>query len=57
MPLECNTIYLLLYTRLVIVGENGEIELNQVMKDFGFPLEHRHKLVCLRQELIEAFIE
>ncbi|XP_034480139.1 protein clueless isoform X2 [Drosophila innubila] len=23
----------------------------------GFPIEHRHKLCCLRQELLEAFIE
>uniref|UniRef100_A0A182JQA8 Clustered mitochondria protein homolog n=1 Tax=Anopheles christyi TaxID=43041 RepID=A0A182JQA8_9DIPT len=23
----------------------------------GFPIEHRHKLCCLRQELLEAFVE
>jgi len=23
----------------------------------GFPIEHKHKLCCLRQELIDAFVE
>lgn len=23
----------------------------------GFPRQHRHRLACLRQELIEAFVE
>lgn len=27
------------------------------VRDLGFPVEHRHKLACLRQELIDAFIE
>ncbi|XP_050081322.1 clustered mitochondria protein homolog [Anopheles maculipalpis] len=26
-------------------------------KAMGFPIEHRHKLCCLRQELLEAFVE
>ena len=27
------------------------------VQKFGFPRKHRHKLCCLRQELIEAFTE
>uniref|UniRef100_A0AAG5DLN9 Clustered mitochondria protein homolog n=1 Tax=Anopheles atroparvus TaxID=41427 RepID=A0AAG5DLN9_ANOAO len=26
-------------------------------QSMGFPIEHRHKLCCLRQELLEAFVE
>ncbi|RUS81427.1 hypothetical protein EGW08_010811 [Elysia chlorotica] len=32
-------------------------ELSEFMKIHGYPKKHRHKLACLRQELIEAFIE
>ncbi|KAJ8312586.1 hypothetical protein KUTeg_009959 [Tegillarca granosa] len=32
-------------------------ELSKVLVEEGFPKEHRHKLACLRQELIEAFVE
>lgn len=32
-------------------------ELSKDCKAFGFPIEHKHKLSCLRQELLEAFIE
>ncbi|KAK3710501.1 hypothetical protein RRG08_021316 [Elysia crispata] len=32
-------------------------ELSEFMKIHGYPKKHRHKLPCLRQELIEAFIE
>lgn len=32
-------------------------ELSAVMQDHGFPREHRHRLACLRQELVEAFVE
>ena len=38
---------------LNIAGE----EVGAVSKEHGFPAAHRHKLVCLRQELIEAFVE
>ncbi|KAI9580984.1 protein clueless isoform X1 [Glossina fuscipes] len=33
------------------------VELSSDLKDMGFPIEHKHKLSCLRQELLEAFIE
>lgn len=32
-------------------------ELRKEVKSFDFPRNHRHKLACLRQELIEAFTE
>ncbi|KAH9512922.1 hypothetical protein Btru_037008 [Bulinus truncatus] len=32
-------------------------ELSEFMKSQGYPRRHRHKLPCLRQELIEAFTE
>uniref|UniRef100_A0A4W3IDU1 Clustered mitochondria protein homolog n=1 Tax=Callorhinchus milii TaxID=7868 RepID=A0A4W3IDU1_CALMI len=32
-------------------------ELPEECKKMGFPKEHRHRLCCLRQELIEAFVE
>ena len=32
-------------------------EVGVISKEHGFPVPHRHKLVCLRQELIEAFVE
>ncbi|KAK7087364.1 clustered mitochondria protein homolog [Littorina saxatilis] len=34
-----------------------EEEVSQEMKEHGYPRQHRHKLPCLRQELIEAFVE
>ncbi|KAM9451424.1 clustered mitochondria protein homolog isoform 1-T1 [Clarias gariepinus] len=35
---------------------DGE-DLNTECQQFGFPLQHPHRLVCLRQELIEAFVK
>ncbi|XP_021376922.1 clustered mitochondria protein homolog isoform X2 [Mizuhopecten yessoensis] len=32
-------------------------ELSAAMREHGFPREHRHRLACLRQELVEAFVE
>ncbi|XP_060551695.1 clustered mitochondria protein homolog [Ruditapes philippinarum] len=32
-------------------------ELSNDMRNHGYPLKHRHKLCCLRQELVEAFVE
>jgi hypothetical protein len=32
-------------------------ELSDAVKKEGFPVAHRHRLVSLRQELIEAFVE
>merc|ERR1719383_1172699 len=33
------------------------MELSKEATALGFPVEHRHKLSCLRQELIDAFVE
>ncbi|XP_063305858.1 clustered mitochondria protein homolog isoform X2 [Pelobates fuscus] len=38
---------------LPIEGE----EMPEDCKKIGFPKEHRHKLCCLRQELVDAFVE
>lgn len=38
---------------LLVDGE----ELPPESKLQGFPRQHRHRLACLRQELIEAFVE
>lgn len=34
-----------------------EVELSKAVKEKGFPIAHKHKLSCLRQELLEAFVE
>ncbi|XP_026822607.1 clustered mitochondria protein homolog [Rhopalosiphum maidis] len=31
--------------------------LSKEVKSLGFPIQHRHKLCCLRQELIDSFID
>merc|ERR1711963_1223469 len=33
------------------------MELSKEAQALGFPVEHKHKLSCLRQELIDAFVE
>ncbi|XP_023320484.1 clustered mitochondria protein homolog [Eurytemora carolleeae] len=33
------------------------VDLSKEATALGFPVEHRHKLSCLRQELIDAFVE
>uniref|UniRef100_A0AAX7VP26 Clustered mitochondria protein homolog n=1 Tax=Astatotilapia calliptera TaxID=8154 RepID=A0AAX7VP26_ASTCA len=33
------------------------VELSPECQRLGFPRQHRHRLACLRQELIEAFVE
>lgn len=38
---------------LKIEGE----ELSKEARALGFPIEHKHKLSCLRQELVDAFVE
>ena len=38
---------------LKIEGE----ELSKEARALGFPVEHKHKLCCLRQELVDAFVE
>lgn len=35
----------------------ADVELGKEVKSLGFPIEHKHKLCCLRQELLEAFVE
>lgn len=35
--------------------ENEEI--SKEAQALGFPRNHRHKLCCLRQELVDAFVE
>ncbi|RZF45304.1 hypothetical protein LSTR_LSTR011120 [Laodelphax striatellus] len=32
-------------------------ELSREVQALGFPIEHKHKLCCLRQELIDSFVE
>lgn len=32
-------------------------ELSKEVQALGFPIQHKHKLCCLRQELIDAFVE
>ncbi|KAJ8679917.1 hypothetical protein QAD02_015704 [Eretmocerus hayati] len=33
------------------------VELSKEARALGFPVEHKHKLACLRQELIDSFVE
>lgn len=32
-------------------------ELSKDIKALGFPIEHKHKLCCLRQELLDSFVD
>lgn len=32
-------------------------ELSKEVRAMGFPIEHKHKLCCLRQELLDSFVE
>lgn len=34
-----------------------DVTLSKEVLSMGFPIEHKHKLCCLRQELLEAFVE
>ena len=34
-----------------------ELSLSQEVQKLGYPRQHRHKLACLRQELVDAFVE
>lgn len=36
---------------------DGGDELSREVRAYGFPIEHKHKLSCLRQELIDSFVE
>lgn len=46
--------YSLASLNTIIVDEDI---LSKEVKSLGFPIQHRHKLCCLRQELIDSFIE
>jgi len=37
--------------------ELEDMELSKEAKALGFPIVHKHKLCCLRQELMDAFVE
>jgi protein TIF31 len=45
-----------MYYYIIFFTVEGE-ELSKTMTELGFPRLHRHKLACLRQELIETFVE
>lgn len=44
-----------LFYFILILVENET--LSKEVTALGFPLEHKHKLCCLRQELIDAFVD
>lgn len=37
--------------------KHPDIELSKRVLEMGFPIEHKHKLNCLRQELLDSFVE
>lgn len=37
--------------------KHPDIELSKRVQEMGFPIEHKHKLNCLRQELLDSFVE
>ena len=37
--------------------DGSKVELSKEAKALGFPIVHKHKLACLRQELIDSFVE
>lgn len=39
------------------ISVEGGDELSREVRAYGFPIEHKHKLSCLRQELIDSFVE
>ena len=41
---------------VMFIAADGE-GLSEEMTALGYPKPHRHQLVCLRQELIDAFVE
>lgn len=41
---------------VAVVSVEGE-ELSEAVKALHYPRKHRHRLVCLRQELVDAFVE
>jgi protein TIF31 len=54
--LQCNSSHPplgLFVTMFVSVDE----ELSKEVKLLGFPIKHKHKLCCLRQELIDSFVD
>ena len=51
--LTCLPLCIIILSFFTVEGE----ELSKTMTELGFPRLHRHKLACLRQELIETFVE
>lgn len=39
------------------LSSSDEVTLSEEMKQMNFPITHKHKLCCLRQELIDSFVE
>lgn len=37
--------------------KHPDVELSTHVQEMGFPIEHKHKLNCLRQELLDSFVE
>lgn len=37
--------------------KHPDVELSKTVQEMGFPIEHKHKLNCLRQELLDSFVE
>lgn len=37
--------------------KSDDIQLSEEVKAMGFPIEHKHKLNCLRAELLDAFVD
>lgn len=48
---------LLLFSIIHLLFSIVEEELSKETKLLGFPIEHKHKLCCLRQELIDSFVD
>lgn len=56
--LKCKPIFIEIHVHsdlilYILVDE----ELGKEVRALGFPIEHKHKLCCLRQELIDSFVD
>ena len=56
---KCKTKFLFGYMiKFLSLSNTVEDEsLSKIMQEHGYPKKHPHRLACLRQELIEAFVE
>lgn len=50
-------IFILLFSYITSIFAVEGVELSKEARALGFPIEHKHKLACLRQELIDSFVE